>query len=92
MQSIDLNVSLPPGAKEKLADGSLRIIGAVVQDTAKGTIVANLKTVVKEGNTDYTPALFVAIQYEIFVSQQLISAQISEGFRRLKDSASQAYR
>ncbi|QEM94350.1 hypothetical protein FEI17_27390 (plasmid) [Kosakonia radicincitans] len=92
MQSIDLNVSLPPGAKEKLADGSLRIIGAVVQDTAKGRIVANLKTVVKEENTDYTPALFVAIQNEIFVSQQLISAQISEGFRRLEDSVSQAYR
>lgn len=92
MQSIDLNVSLPPGAKEKLADGSLRIIGAVVQDTAKGRIVANLKTVVKEEDSDYTPALFVAIQNEIFVSQQLISSQIREGFRRLEDSVSQAFR
>ncbi|WP_447870156.1 hypothetical protein [Serratia fonticola] len=92
MQSIDLKASLPPGVKEKLADGSLRVIGAVVQDTAKGRIVANLKTVVKEENNDYTPALFVAIHNEIFVSQQLISSQIREDFRRLEDSVSQAFR
>lgn len=92
MQSVDLEASLPPGVKEKLADGSWRVIGAVVQDVAKGRIVANLKTVVKEEGTDYTPALFVPIQNEVFVSEQLISSQIREGFRRLEDSVSQAVR
>lgn len=92
MQSIDLKASLPPGAKEKLEDGSWRCIGLTVQDAANGRMVANLKTVVTEKSTDYTPALFVAIQNEIFVSQQLFSMQIREYFRRLEDSVSQSFR
>lgn len=90
MQSIDLKASLPPGVKEKLEDGSLRVIGAVVQDTVKGRIVANLKTVVKEGDTDYTPALFVPIQNEIYLSQELILTRVSDEFRELKASLTDA--
>ncbi len=92
MQSIDLKASLPSGAKEKLENGSWRCIGVAVQDTASGRMVANLKTVVTEDSTDYTPALFVAIQNEIVVSQQLVSMQIREGFRRLEASVSQSFK
>lgn len=92
MQSIELEASLPPGAKQKLDDGLWRVIGAVVQDASTGRMVANLKTVEKKANTDYTPALFVAIQDEIFVSQQLISAHISEEISKLTSVVSQGLR
>ncbi|EBZ0491457.1 hypothetical protein D6445_11860 [Salmonella enterica subsp. enterica serovar Infantis] len=83
MQVIELEASLSDGAKKKLQDGSWRFIGATVQDTTTGKIVANLKTVEKSADTSYTPALFVALQNEICISQQLISAQIRDEFRSL---------
>ncbi|EFC1586019.1 hypothetical protein FA846_22585, partial [Escherichia coli] len=86
MQTLELEASLSDGAKKKIQEGSWRFIGATVQDTTTGKIVANLKTVEKKADTGYTPALFVALQNEICISQQLISAQIRDEFRSLKAS------
>lgn len=45
METLELEASLSAGAKEKIKDGTWRFIGATVQDTTTGKIVANLKTV-----------------------------------------------
>lgn len=92
MQTIELEASLSDGAKKKIQDGSWRFIGATVQDTTSGKIVASLKTVEKRANTGYTPALFVALQNEICISQQLISAQIRDEFRSLTTSITEGFR
>lgn len=86
MPSIALEASLPTGAKQKIEKGDWRLIGVTVQDTTSGRMVANLKTVEKKSNTGYTPALFVALQNEIFISQQLMSTRIRDEFRNLKAS------
>lgn len=86
MQSLELEASLSDGAKKKIQDGSWRFIGATVQDTTTGKFVASLKAVEKKANTGYTPALFVALQNEICISQQLISAQIRNEFLSLTAS------
>lgn len=86
MQILELEASLSDGAKKKIQEGSWRFIGATVQDTTTCKIVANLKTVEKKADTGYTPALFVALQNEICISQQLISAQIRDEFRSLQGS------
>lgn len=55
MQILELEASLSDGAKKKIQEGSWRFIGATVQDTTTGKIVANLKTVEKKADTGYTP-------------------------------------
>ncbi|POT54732.1 hypothetical protein C3432_25940 [Citrobacter amalonaticus] len=92
MQTLELEASLSDGAKKKIQEGSWRFIGATVQDTTTGKIVANLKTVEKKADTGYTPALFVALENEICISQQLISAQIRDEFRSLKGSIAEGIR
>jgi hypothetical protein len=92
MPSIEFEASMTPEAKEKIDKGEWRLNGVTIQDMTSGKMVGSLKTVKKEPHADYTPALFVALQNEICISQQLISAQIRDEFRSLKSSLAQGLR
>ncbi len=65
MKSISYDAVMSPGAREKIDSGKWRVIGLSVMDTSNGRMVANLKTVTKSDQSEYTSALFVALRDEI---------------------------
>lgn len=80
MKSVSYDAVMSPGAREKIDNGEWRVIGLSVMDTSNGRMVANLKTVTKSNQSEYTPALFVALRDEICLSQRLMSIKIRESF------------
>ncbi len=80
MKSISYDAVMSPGAREKIDSGKWRVIGLSVMDTSNGRMVANLKTVTKSDQSEYTSALFVALRDEICLSQRLLSTKIRESF------------
>lgn len=71
------------GAKQKINDGSWRVLGLTIQDTKTGRIVANLKTITNESESGYTPAMFLALNDQIICSQRIVSEQVRQVFTRL---------
>ncbi|MBD3126286.1 hypothetical protein [Citrobacter braakii] len=81
MEKLKYESLMSSGAKEKIENGSWRVLGLTIQDAKNGRIVASLKTVLNDDESCYTPDLFINMHDEIMISQRLLSVQITKESR-----------